>query len=102
MSSSSDSPSSSSSSSKTSHQKLYWLKDVQKTKRSNFSAFCDNDKPLATVVIIGGGMTGLTTAYWLVKSGQFAKDESRRVLVLEQGPSVGFGATGRNGGHIWP
>jgi sarcosine oxidase subunit beta len=44
----------------------------------------------ADVVVIGGGVTGLSTAYWLAKAG---KD----VLVLDKG-IVGWEASGRNGG----
>lgn len=45
-------------------------------------------------VIIGGGLAGLTTALQLVRAGQ-------SVIVLEA-ESVGFGASGRNGGFVSP
>ena len=44
------------------------------------------------VAIIGGGFTGLSTAYFLRKA-----EPSMRVAVLE-GEVVGYGASGRNGG----
>ncbi len=44
------------------------------------------------VAIVGGGYTGLWTAYYLAKT-----DPSLRVAVLEKN-FVGFGASGRNGG----
>ncbi|WP_343717954.1 FAD-binding oxidoreductase [Inquilinus sp.] len=44
----------------------------------------------ASVVIIGGGVTGLSTGWWLARSGV-------DVLVLEKG-IVGWEASGRNGG----
>lgn len=44
----------------------------------------------ASVVIIGGGVTGLSTAFWLAEAGI-------DVLVLERG-IVGWEASGRNGG----
>ncbi|UJW77006.1 NAD(P)/FAD-dependent oxidoreductase [Rhizobium sp. SL42] len=45
-------------------------------------------------VIIGGGLAGLTTALQLARGGQ-------SVVVLEA-KSVGFGASGRNGGFVSP
>jgi glycine/D-amino acid oxidase-like deaminating enzyme len=44
------------------------------------------------VVVIGGGITGVSTAYWLRKQGI-------DVTLLEQ-RGISEGATGRNGGHI--
>jgi glycine/D-amino acid oxidase-like deaminating enzyme len=44
------------------------------------------------VAIVGGGYTGLWTAYYLAKA-----DPSLRIVVLEK-EFVGFGASGRNGG----
>lgn len=44
----------------------------------------------ASVIVIGGGVTGLSTAWWLARSGV-------DVLVLEGG-MIGWGASGRNGG----
>jgi sarcosine oxidase, subunit beta len=44
----------------------------------------------ADVVIIGGGVTGLSTGYWLTKAGW-------NVVVVEKG-IVGWEASGRNGG----
>jgi glycine/D-amino acid oxidase-like deaminating enzyme len=46
----------------------------------------------ADVAIVGGGLTGLWTAYYLLKS-----DPTLRVVVLEK-EIAGFGASGRNGG----
>jgi len=46
----------------------------------------------ADVAIVGGGYTGLWTAYYLAR-----RDPGLRVVVLES-EQVGFGASGRNGG----
>jgi sarcosine oxidase subunit beta len=58
----------------------------------------DADRPLHTgettagapVIIVGGGVTGLSAAWWLARSGVAP-------LVIERG-IVGFEASGRNGG----
>src|SRR3982075_2314310 len=50
----------------------------------------------AAVVIIGGGVTGLSAGWWLARAGV-------DVLVLERG-IVGWEASGRNGGgatHVY-
>ncbi len=45
------------------------------------------------VVVIGGGVVGLTTAWWLLEAGY-------RVTLLERAPDVGNGASYRNGGQL--
>src|SRR6266436_9072051 len=50
----------------------------------------------AAVVIVGGGVTGLSTGWWLARAGV-------DVLVLEKG-IIGWEASGRNGGgatHVY-
>ncbi|MCO5216503.1 MAG: FAD-binding oxidoreductase [Thermomicrobiales bacterium] len=46
----------------------------------------------AEVVVIGGGMLGVWTTYWLAKAGV-------SVVLLEKS-AIGWGATGRNGGFL--
>jgi glycine/D-amino acid oxidase-like deaminating enzyme len=48
----------------------------------------------ADVVVIGGGLTGLSTAYHAARKGA-------RVVLVEKG-KVGSGASGRNGSHCSP
>eukprot|EP01102_Stenamoeba_stenopodia_P002782 TRINITY_DN12659_c0_g1_i1.p1 TRINITY_DN12659_c0_g1~~TRINITY_DN12659_c0_g1_i1.p1 ORF type:complete len:521 (-),score=115.21 TRINITY_DN12659_c0_g1_i1:8-1570(-) len=48
------------------------------------------------VVIIGAGLTGVSTAYWLQEL-----DPSLKIAIFEARAIAG-GATGRNGGHCWP
>ncbi|CAO3617323.1 unnamed protein product [Cunninghamella echinulata] len=50
----------------------------------------------ADIVIIGGGITGLSTAYWLTKLCPEKK------IVVVEARSLASGATGRNGGLITP
>lgn len=69
----------------------YWHETVDVTPGEPLSSAHECD-----VVVIGGGYTGLSTAYELV---QRAPDLD--VLVLERSV-VGFGASGRNGGFAMP
>ena len=48
------------------------------------------DNEGASVIVIGGGVTGLSAAWWLARDGV-------DVLVIEAG-SIGWAASGRNGG----
>ncbi len=69
-------------------QKSYWL--------NTYGPYTPND-PLqgeitVDVAIVGGGYTGLATAYFLRQA-----EPTLRVAVLE-GEVVGYGASGRNGG----
>jgi glycine/D-amino acid oxidase-like deaminating enzyme len=71
----------------------FWLDDLAATGRDDLA-------PRAALIadarfdvcIVGGGLTGLWTAYSLAKS-----DPSLRIAVLER-EIAGFGASGRNGG----
>lgn len=47
----------------------------------------------ADVIIIGAGIIGCATAYYLAKKG-------RSVIVLEQSNVIGYGGSGRNGGGV--
>lgn len=48
----------------------------------------------ADVTIIGAGLAGLSTAYWLSK-----KEPELRIIVVDKG-TIGHGASGRNAGFI--
>ncbi|MGZ3794705.1 MAG: NAD(P)/FAD-dependent oxidoreductase, partial [Bdellovibrio sp.] len=53
-----------------------------------------NKKISADVVIVGGGIAGLSTAFWLNK-----EDPNLKIVVVEKS-QLGDGATGRNAGFI--
>jgi hypothetical protein len=61
----------------------FWLDRTPQTEKKNFD-----------VVIVGAGITGLSTAYWLEK-----EDPSLKIAVVEKS-RVSFGASGRNAGFI--
>jgi gamma-glutamylputrescine oxidase len=50
----------------------------------------------ADIVIIGGGFTGLASAYHLIR-----KFPDKKIVLLE-GACCGYGASGRNGGFVTP
>jgi len=72
------------------------------TSGENKSFWTESTKPIifkklnqnieTDVVIIGGGIAGLTTAYCLLKAG-------RKIILVEDG-YIGSGETGRTTGHI--
>ncbi len=62
---------------------------ADRAERAPLAASLDCD-----TVVIGGGLAGLTTALELARGGQ-------AVILLEK-ESVGFGASGRNGGFVSP
>lgn len=68
-------------------EKSYWLTTKDYTPNTALSGDIDVD-----VAIVGGGFTGLSTAYYLKKASP-----SLSVALLES-QVIGFGASGRNGG----
>jgi gamma-glutamylputrescine oxidase len=61
----------------------FWLDRTKDTPKQTFD-----------VIVVGAGITGLSTAYWLEK-----EDPSLKVAVIEKN-RVAFGASGRNAGFI--
>lgn len=61
----------------------FWLDRSDKIETKNFD-----------VVIVGAGISGISTAYWLEK-----EDPGLKIAVVEKA-RLGFGATGRNAGFI--
>ena len=61
----------------------YW----QDTYRMKFEHHCD-------ILIVGAGLAGLSTAYWLRKL-----DKTLKVMIIDKG-NLGAGASGRNAGFI--
>lgn len=65
----------------------YWIESVLPVR------FCPLDKNIKTdVVVVGGGIAGLSVAYSLVKAG-------RQVVVIEDG-FIGSGESGRTTAHL--
>jgi glycine/D-amino acid oxidase-like deaminating enzyme len=68
-------------------QKSYWMTTREYTPNDSLRADIEVD-----VAIIGGGFTGLSSAYHLKKA-----EPNLRIALLES-QVIGFGASGRNGG----
>ncbi len=76
--------------------------DSNITSGNNKSFWTDSTSPIifeklqqnieADILIVGGGIAGLTTAYCLLKAG-------RKIILVEDG-FIGSGETGRTTGHI--
>jgi len=69
----------------------FWAREAESGRAERPALSSDLD---ADVVVVGGGYTGLWTAYYLKQA-----KPSWRVVVLEQ-HGVGYGASGRNGGWL--
>ena len=69
-------------------QNSLWLKDLESTTLSTLSNSIDCD-----VCIVGGGLSGIYTAYLLAKKGV-------KVALLEAKPSLGIGTTGHSTGKL--
>lgn len=69
----------------------FWLHDLGHTRAERAPLTQDHE---VDVCIVGGGFTGLWTAYYLRKA-----DPSLRIAVVEK-EFCGFGASGRNGGWL--
>ncbi|MCP4131288.1 MAG: FAD-binding oxidoreductase [bacterium] len=72
----------------------FWFTKVDKNLMVINNPLKGNHK--AHIVIIGGGFTGLSTAYHLAQ-----RYPNKKIVVLE-GAYCGYGASGRNGGHHGP
>ncbi|WP_139412873.1 NAD(P)/FAD-dependent oxidoreductase [Bartonella mastomydis] len=68
---------------------LSWYEDTLK-ERPSYPSFCEDRQ--CDVVIIGGGLTGLSAAYHLANAGVD--------VVLFEASRFGDGASGRNGGQL--
>ncbi|MDN4495446.1 FAD-dependent oxidoreductase [Ureibacillus aquaedulcis] len=71
-------------------QNSLWLKNVETPSLSNLSTSLDCD-----VCIVGGGLSGIYTAYLLAKKGV-------NVVLLEAKPSLAIGTTGHSTGKLTP
>ncbi|OZJ05911.1 hypothetical protein BZG36_01191 [Bifiguratus adelaidae] len=69
----------------------YWLQDAPYQQEPTHSLPCEAD-----VVVVGGGITGMSALYWLQ---QFRPEDK---IVLLEARGISSGATGRNGGICWP
>src|SRR5918994_2875683 len=78
-------------------QRSYWLRDALADEPDPIPLPPPSEPTAYDVVVIGGGYTGLWTAYFLTEA-----DPAIRIAILEQ-DICGGGSSGRNGGflHGW-
>lgn len=67
----------------------FWLREISALGTKPLSRDIDAD-----VVIVGGGLTGLWTAHYLIEA------EPALSIVILEADRVGYGASGRNGGWL--
>ncbi len=72
----------------------FWFTKVNKDMMVLNNPLKGNHK--ADIVIIGGGFTGLSSAYHMAQ-----RYPNKKIVILE-GAYCGYGASGRNGGHHGP
>jgi glycine/D-amino acid oxidase-like deaminating enzyme len=73
----------------------WWLRDALAAEPASLPVPRPDDlADQFDVAIVGGGYTGLWTAWWLLQRAPAA-----RIAIVEQG-RCGFGASGRNGGFV--
>jgi glycine/D-amino acid oxidase-like deaminating enzyme len=70
----------------------FWFKTVDLENQKINAPLKGKHK--ADIVIIGGGFTGLSSAYHLIQ-----RFPEKKIVLLE-GACCGYGASGRNGGHV--
>ena len=70
-----------------------WLKDIC---LGSTAPPPESSDPPFDVVIIGGGLSGFSTAFHLRKENKFSS------IAVVDSRDVSGGATGRNGGLLWP
>ncbi|CDS00385.1 hypothetical protein [Sporisorium scitamineum] len=73
----------------------YWMAT---TAADQLPSSLDTLPPKSDVVIIGSGITGVSTAYHLINSASSSKPISSITII--EARSFCSGATGRNGGHL--
>lgn len=75
----------------------YWTKSFERIHCNTFHKNLPSGKQEYDIVIIGGGLMGISLLWFLATN-----NKKLSILVIDKNIELASGATGMNGGHLWP
>lgn len=75
----------------------YWTKSFERIHCNTFHKNLPSAKQEYDIVIIGSGLMGISLSWFLATN-----DKKLSILIIDKNSEFASGATGMNGGHLWP